>query len=161
MAAPGSTQHRPGDLPHEVSGFVGRRDGWPGSAVLLAAPGWSRSPVPGGSARRGSRCAPAAAPAGEFARRRCLVELAGLRDPAAAAHRRDRASGCPRRTPGTQLAAVLAHLRDRQLLLILDTCEHLMDACAALAETVVRETPASPCSPPAGSRWTCPASTPA
>ena len=40
-----------------------------------------------------------------------------------------------------QLDAVLAHLRDRQLLLILDTCEHLIDACAMFAEAVIARAP--------------------
>ncbi len=36
------------------------------------------------------------------------------------------------------LAAVLAHLRDRRLLLILDTCEHLIEASARLTASVLR-----------------------
>jgi non-specific serine/threonine protein kinase len=36
---------------------------------------------------------------------------------------------------------VLTHLRDRHLLLILDTCEHLIDACAMLAEVVIARAP--------------------
>ena len=37
--------------------------------------------------------------------------------------------------------AVLAHLAERQLLLILDTCEHLIDACALFAEAVTARAP--------------------
>ena len=36
---------------------------------------------------------------------------------------------------------MLDYLRERALLLILDTCEHLVDACAALAGEVLREAP--------------------
>ena len=36
---------------------------------------------------------------------------------------------------------MLAHLRDRHLLLILDTCEHLVDACALFAEAVIARAP--------------------
>ena len=36
---------------------------------------------------------------------------------------------------------MLEYLRDRRLLLILDTCEHLLDACAALAQAVLRDAP--------------------
>ena len=36
---------------------------------------------------------------------------------------------------------MLAHLADRQLLLILDTCEHLIDACAMFAEAVIARAP--------------------
>ena len=36
---------------------------------------------------------------------------------------------------------MLAHLRDRSLLLVLDTCEHLIDACAELAEEILIQAP--------------------
>ena len=36
---------------------------------------------------------------------------------------------------------MLEYLRERRLLLILDTCEHLLDACAALAQAVLRYAP--------------------
>ncbi|HET6192978.1 MAG TPA: LuxR family transcriptional regulator, partial [Trebonia sp.] len=36
---------------------------------------------------------------------------------------------------------MLAHLRDRHLLLVLDTCEHLIDACAMFAEAVIARAP--------------------
>ena len=39
------------------------------------------------------------------------------------------------------MAAVLGYLRGKRLLLILDTCEHLVDACAAFADTVLRGAP--------------------
>jgi predicted ATPase/DNA-binding CsgD family transcriptional regulator len=41
---------------------------------------------------------------------------------------------------GSDLAAVLARLRDRRLLLVLDTCEHLIDACARLTATLLWNT---------------------
>jgi predicted ATPase len=34
----------------------------------------------------------------------------------------------------TPIEALLQELRDRELLLVLDNCEHLLDACAALTE---------------------------
>ena len=39
------------------------------------------------------------------------------------------------------IPGLVAHLRDRSLLLILDSCEHVIDAAAALAECVRREAP--------------------
>src|SRR4051794_30283124 len=41
---------------------------------------------------------------------------------------------------GSDLATVLARLRDRRVLLVLDTCEHLIDACAQLTATLLRGT---------------------
>jgi predicted ATPase/DNA-binding CsgD family transcriptional regulator len=37
--------------------------------------------------------------------------------------------------------ALLDYLREKQLLLILDNCEHLIEACAELADTILRESP--------------------
>ena len=42
----------------------------------------------------------------------------------------------------TRLDSILDHLHDRELLLILDTCEHLLDACAMLADVLLRGTTA-------------------
>ena len=48
-----------------------------------------------------------------------------------------------RERTGTSLTATLcAHLKSRQLLLVLDNCEHLLHACAELAGAVLRGAPA-------------------
>jgi non-specific serine/threonine protein kinase len=39
------------------------------------------------------------------------------------------------------LAALTAHLRDRCVLLLLDNCEHLLEACAQLADVLLRASP--------------------
>jgi predicted ATPase/DNA-binding CsgD family transcriptional regulator len=44
--------------------------------------------------------------------------------------------------PDDETAAVLGYLRDQRLLLVLDTCEHLVDACAAFADMLLRAAPA-------------------
>jgi predicted ATPase/DNA-binding SARP family transcriptional activator/Tfp pilus assembly protein PilF len=45
-------------------------------------------------------------------------------------------------SPSTRvLEAVLEHLRDRRLLLVLDNCEHLITACAALTERILQDCP--------------------
>src|SRR5205085_8672156 len=70
-----------------------------------------------------------------------LVELAALSNPAlvpqavAAALR-------AREEPGRPLEETLADfLRPRSLLLVLDHCEHLVTACARMAETLLRASP--------------------
>jgi predicted ATPase len=67
-----------------------------------------------------------------------LVELSPLRDPALLAHTVASRLGLPGDDGRPPTAAVLDHLRDRELLLILDTCEHLLDACAEFADVVLR-----------------------
>jgi non-specific serine/threonine protein kinase len=51
---------------------------------------------------------------------------------------RDGSRDHPVRDDARRQAALLSRLRDKKLLLILDTCEHLVDACAAFADTVLR-----------------------
>jgi predicted ATPase/DNA-binding CsgD family transcriptional regulator len=140
MAAPGSTQRRPGDLPAEVSGFVGRRDELARLGRQLRSARLVTVTGPGGVGKTRVALRAAARLAGEFSDGVCLAELAGLRDPELLPHTIATALGLPEQDARTQLAAILAYLRDRRLLLILDTCEHLVDACAALAGTVARET---------------------
>src|SRR5262249_13051250 len=58
-------------------------------------------------------------------------------------------------SPGEPLAKLVAALRNRSLLLVLDNCEHLLDQAAALADAVLRAAPRVrilATSRPAGSR---------
>ena len=48
-----------------------------------------------------------------------------------------------REAPGRSLTEVLAeHLKPKKTLLVLDNCEHLIDACAILIDTLLRACPA-------------------
>ena len=49
--------------------------------------------------------------------------------------------GLPEQDARSALDALLEYLRDKRLLLILDTCEHLLDACADLIQAILREAP--------------------
>jgi len=71
----------------------------------------------------------------------CLVELSPLRDQGLLAATVAGCLGLPGQDGRPRLAALLDYLRDRTLLLILDTCEHLLDACARLADVLLREAP--------------------
>ena len=64
-----------------------------------------------------------------------------MTDPALLASKVAAGLGLPEREADLQQAAVLDHMRDRRMLLILDTCEHLVDACAAFSEAVLRAAP--------------------
>jgi predicted ATPase len=67
-----------------------------------------------------------------FADGACWVELQSVRDPATVAAAVGGAVGV-REQPGQTLVDTLAEqLRDRHLLVVLDNCEHLVAACAAL-----------------------------
>ncbi|WP_327351797.1 ATP-binding protein [Streptomyces sp. NBC_01304] len=69
-----------------------------------------------------------------------LVELSELRDPELLPHTVAAALGLPENEARSPLDAVLDHLRDQRTLIVFDTCEHLVDACAMLADIMLRET---------------------
>jgi predicted ATPase/DNA-binding CsgD family transcriptional regulator len=132
---------RAGNLPAEATSFVGRRTELAELRKKLAGARLVSLIGPGGVGK--SRLALRAAtdlhrgfPDGVW-----WVELAEVREPAlvanamlAALDLRDQAGMDP-------LALLLVHLRERQLLVVLDNCEHLLEASAALAAEVVRAAP--------------------
>ncbi|MBF6172215.1 LuxR C-terminal-related transcriptional regulator [Nocardia blacklockiae] len=128
-----------GNLPAEVTSFVGRRDELAAARRLLSSTRVLTLAGPGGVgktrlARQIGRATARAFPDGVW-----LVELADLRDPElvtlavadALRLRDDTAAPLPR------LIEVLA---DKRLLLVLDNCEHLIEACAELVERLVAGT---------------------
>ena len=69
-----------------------------------------------------------------------MVGLADLDEPSLAASTITRALGV-RAADRTPIAALLEDLRERELVLVLDNCEHLLDACAALTEALLTGCP--------------------
>ena len=140
MAA-GTTDRISSTLPTQATGFVGRRRELAKLAGALEDARLVTVTGVGGVGK--TRLAVQAAgqtsdryPDGVF-----LVELSPLRDPGLLAATVAGRLGLPAEDDRPQLAALLDYLRDRTLLLILDTCEHLVDACAKLADVLLREAP--------------------
>ncbi|HEY1626904.1 MAG TPA: LuxR C-terminal-related transcriptional regulator [Streptosporangiaceae bacterium] len=138
--APGLTQLRLGELPVEITGFVGRRSELAKLSTLLRSARLVTVTGPGGVGK--TRCALRAAArlTDRFTDGVYLAELAGLRDPELLPHTIATALGLPEQDTRLPTDAVLDYLRGRQVLLILDTCEHLVDACAVLTSTLLRGT---------------------
>jgi len=129
---------RMGRLPAETNEFIGRAvelrqiDGLLRDARLITLIG------PGGVGK--TRVALRAAKAAEarYANGVCLVEFSAVHEPELLPHTIAGRLGLADQQPqASQRDALLAHLRDLHLLLILDTCEHLIDACAELAEAIL------------------------
>jgi predicted ATPase/DNA-binding CsgD family transcriptional regulator len=130
-----------GRLRGELSGFVGRRSEL---AAIRAALGGARlvtlcGPGGVGKTRLAVRAAWQARRA--FGDGVWLVELAALGDPALLAAEVARAVGLLDQSAGWAVATLSEHLAGRQVLLVLDNCEHLLDACAVLANAVLRACP--------------------
>ena len=70
-----------------------------------------------------------------------LVELSALRNADLLARTVAASLGLPDQAAGDPVDLLADHLAERHLLLILDTCEHLVDACAKLAEVLLRAAP--------------------
>jgi predicted ATPase len=69
-----------------------------------------------------------------------LVELATSSEPRLVARNVAAVFGLTDR-PGQNSLALIQHLKDKRLLLILDNCEHLVAACAELSEALLRACP--------------------
>jgi predicted ATPase len=121
--------------------FVGRRDELTGIAVLLAGSRLVTIVGPGGVGKTRVALVAAAQAAVGYPDGPWIVELSNLRDPALLPNTVASVLGLPEQDARSALDALLEYLRDRRLLLILDTCEHLLDACAALAQAVLRDAP--------------------
>jgi predicted ATPase/DNA-binding XRE family transcriptional regulator/Tfp pilus assembly protein PilF len=70
-----------------------------------------------------------------------LVELAPLSDPALVPHTITSTLGLIEQSGRSPLAILTDFLQSKHALLILDNCEHLIQACAELAETLLRACP--------------------
>jgi predicted ATPase/DNA-binding CsgD family transcriptional regulator len=137
----GLVQRYPGELPREVTGFVGRGRELGALASLLGA---VRLVTVTGTAGVGkTRVALRAATlAGEgFADGVCFAELGGLRDLDLVPHTVAACLGLPEQDARSGTDAVVGYLSERNVLLVLDTCEHVIGGCVPLVGALLREAP--------------------
>ena len=126
-------------LPPDVTSFVGRNGELAAIAEELAHARVLTLTGPGGSGK--TRLAVAAAARAARPDGVVFVELAAITEPELVGDATATAVGIrvpARRTAAEALADELSAVR---MLLVLDTCEHVVDACAALAETIVERCP--------------------
>ena len=130
-----------GNLPLELTSFVGRRIQVAEVKNLLTM---SRSVTLTGIGGVGkSRLALRVAHkmAGEFADGVWLVELGDIRDPTLLADVVANALGLRSRGSGPILDVLVRYLSTRELLMVLDNCEQVIDAVTALTEHLLRACP--------------------
>ena len=87
-----------------------------------------------------------------------LVELAPLTDPALVPASVAQALGVSERDVPTPAAGLVRELAGRELLVVLDNCEHVLEPAAGLVATLLDSARGCGSWPPAGNAWTCPAS---
>jgi len=131
----------PNNLARQLTTFVGRRREIAEVQRLLAETRLLTATGPGGSGKT-RLCLEAAAgllegyPGGVW-----MLELAPVTDPELAAQVLATTLGVREEAGRTLLATVIDHLRTKRALLVLDNCEHLIDACARLAEALLQACP--------------------
>ncbi|MFI6502993.1 ATP-binding protein [Nonomuraea typhae] len=133
---------RRGGLPVQVTGFVGRSRELAVVARLLEEARLVSLVGPGGVGKTRIALQAAGAARERFADGVCLVELSALEDAGLLAHTVSAALGLPGQDSRPALEHLVECLGGRQVLIVLDTCEHLVEACAMLAEVLLREAPA-------------------
>ncbi|WP_205673003.1 AfsR/SARP family transcriptional regulator [Amycolatopsis nivea] len=139
------------NLPNPLTPLIGREQALAQLTGLLGTTRLVTLTGPGGVGKSRLAVAAAAEAAAEFPDGVRLVEFAGVRDgtaddlaevAAAAFGIRDDSSATPPSTgaaaPARRLAAAL---RDRRALLVLDNCEHVVDAAAELTELLLHSAP--------------------
>ncbi|GAA4622745.1 hypothetical protein GCM10023196_016160 [Actinoallomurus vinaceus] len=132
---------RSGNLPAEVTSFVGRRHELAEARKRLTVARLVSLVGPGGVGKTRLAIRVAADLGRGFPDGVRLIELAELQDPAlvgnavvAALDLRDQAAIEP-------VALIRSYLKDKELLLVLDNCEHVLDTAARLVSDVMRAAP--------------------
>jgi predicted ATPase/class 3 adenylate cyclase len=126
-----------GNLPLQVTSFVGRRDDVDGVLAALESGRVVTLSGVGGVGKTRLALQAAASVASRFTDGVWLCELAAVGDPAAVPHVVAALFGV-QPEPGRPLTALLAdRLRISETLLVLDNCEHVLDAVVELVESLV------------------------
>ena len=121
---------RHGGLPAEVSSLVGR-----GPQIAAVLDGLRTARVvtltgPGGCGKTRLAVRTATLAADRFGDGAWLVELASLTDPALVPSTIAETMGVPERDAANPMAGVVRALADRELLIVLDNCEHVLTSAA-------------------------------
>src|SRR6516225_4682840 len=129
------------NLPPQLTSFVGRQEEMNSLREVLAGNRLVTLTGAGGVGKTRLAAQVAAELAGEFVDGVCYVDLAPITDPGVVAVAVARALGLPDQLGRSTMDTLVGFVRDRQVLVVLDSCEHLLDACAALVIALLRAAP--------------------
>ena len=129
------------NLPVQLTSFVGRDAQLNQLRQLLADNRLVTLTGAGGVGKTRLAIQVAAQLAGEFADGAWYVDLAPITDPELVAVTVARALGLPDQPGRSTMDTLLRFVRDRQMLVVLDNCEHLLDASAELVVALLSAAP--------------------
>ncbi|MEU6231637.1 regulator [Kitasatospora sp. NPDC047058] len=124
-----------------MTSFVGRHEELTALSRLLAASRLVTVTGPGGVGKSRLALRAAARAAGAFPDGTWLVEIAPVQDPLLIGHAVLEALRLTDGTARPPLDVLTEQLAGRRLLIVLDGCEHLVEACAELADALLRAVP--------------------
>jgi predicted ATPase/DNA-binding CsgD family transcriptional regulator len=125
----------------ELTEFVGRRSELTGVREALGAARLVTLTGPGGIGKTRLAIEAASGARRTFRDGVWLAELGSLRDAALLVPEVARSLGLSDRSARWAVAALTDYLAGQQALLVLDQCEHLADACAVMADALLRGCP--------------------
>jgi predicted ATPase/DNA-binding CsgD family transcriptional regulator len=137
---PRHTQH-PGNLPAEATSFIGRRHELADARKKLATGRLLSLVGPGGVGKTRLAVRIATDLGRGFPDGAWMVELADLQDPALVSNAVMAALDLRDQTATAPVALLRSYLKDKRLLLVLDNCEHLLQAVAQLVSDVITTAP--------------------
>jgi non-specific serine/threonine protein kinase len=137
----GSSAERRSNVPAELSSFVGRRQDLATARHGLATHRLVTLLGPGGIGKTRLAFRVAADQERHLPDGAWVAELAPVQAPELVAETVVGALGIRSDEGGSSADRLVAHLRDRELLLVLDNCEHVQEAAAALAAQVLAGCP--------------------
>ena len=129
------------NLPAEVTSFVGRRQELREVKRLLTTTRLLTLTGSGGAGKTKLALRAAAEMSRGFPGGAWLVLLDSVRDPLLVTQAVFGALGVHDLSAGLSLSSLTDYLAGKRLLLVLDNCEHLLDACAVLASTLLAACP--------------------
>jgi predicted ATPase/class 3 adenylate cyclase len=136
-----SLEATPNNLPQQTTNFIGREQALTELQRLLAKTRLLTLTGSGGCGKTRLCLHVAADSLERFPDGAWLVELAPLSDPERVPQAVATVLGL-KEEPGKTISQTLSgHLKDEQLLLIFDNCEHLLEGCARLADMLLRQCP--------------------
>jgi len=132
---------RPNNLPVQLTSFIGRKSEIEKVKELLVNTRLITLSGPGGAGKTRLALQVAADVIDDFANGVWFVELAPLIDPLEIPQEILKELGIKEESKKSLDETLIANLREKEILIVLDNCEHLIEACAVLTERLLKSCP--------------------